>query len=226
MGEKRLSDSAAEEILAMITVEKRFLPGDKLPNENELSQEMEISRTTLREAVRALVANGILEIQRGRGTFVKQDIDTDDVKLLTPLKDVKVNARELYEMRLIFEPEAAYYAALRASDKELDRILSFGRQVEEKIRKKEDRTNEEQMFHRSIAKATHNEFMNQLMPVIYQGIGEGVTLSRQKEMAVQDTLKDHQLIMEFLEARNAEGARSAMRIHILHAMKELNIEKI
>ena len=107
MGEKRLSDSAAEEILAMITVEKRFLPGDKLPNENELSQEMEISRTTLREAVRALVANGILEIQRGRGTFVKQDIDTDDVKLLTPLKDVKVNVRELYEMRLIFEPEAA-----------------------------------------------------------------------------------------------------------------------
>ena len=75
----------------------------------------------------------------------------------------------------------------------------------------------------SIAKATHNEFMNQLMPVIYQGIGEGVTLSRQKEMAVQDTLKDHQLIMEFLEARNAEGARSAMRIHILHAMKELKI---
>ena len=65
--------------------------------------------------------------------------------------------------------------------------------------------------------------MNQLMPVIYQGIGEGVTLSRQKEMAVQDTLKDHQLTMEFLEARNAEGARSAMRIHILHAMKELKI---
>ena len=135
MGEKRLSDSAAEEILAMITVEKRFLPGDKLPNENELSQEMEISRTTLREAVRALVANGILEIQRGRGTFVKQDIDTDDVKLLTPLKDVKVNVRELYEMRLIFEPEAAYYAALRASDKELDRILAFGRRVEEKVKR-------------------------------------------------------------------------------------------
>ena len=157
MGEKRLSDSAAEEILAMITVEKRFLPGDKLPNENELSQEMEISRTTLREAVRALVANGILEIQRGRGTFVKQDIDTDDVKLLTPLKDVKVNVRELYEMRLIFEPEAAYYAALRASDKELDRILAFGRRVEEKVRREEDRTKDEQMFHRSIAKATHNE---------------------------------------------------------------------
>lgn len=223
MGEKRLSDSVAEQILTMITMEKRFQPGDKLPNENELSKELEISRTTLREAVRALVANGILEIQRGRGTFVTQGIDTDNLKFLTPLKDAEVNAGDLYEMRLIFEPEAAYYAALRASDAELERILFYGRKVEEKIQSKEDRTEVEQLFHRSIAKATHNEFMNQLMPVIYQGIGQGVTLSRQKEMAVKDTLNDHRLIMEFMEARNAEGARSAMRIHILHAIKELGI---
>lgn len=108
MGEKRLSDSVAEQILTMITMEKRFQPGDKLPNENELSKELEISRTTLREAVRALVANGILEIQRGRGTFVTQGIDTDNLKFLTPLKDAEVNAGDLYEMRLIFEPEAAY----------------------------------------------------------------------------------------------------------------------
>lgn len=223
MGEKRLSDSVAEQILTMITMEKRFQPGDKLPNENELSKELEISRTTLREAVRALVANGILEIQRGRGTFVTQGIDTDNLKFLTPLKNAEVNAGDLYEMRLIFEPEAAYYAALRASDAELERILSYGRKVEKKIQSGEDRTEVEQLFHRSIAKATHNEFMNQLMPVIYQGIGQGVTLSRQKEMAVKDTLNDHRLIMEFLEARNAEGSRSAMRIHILHAMKELGI---
>lgn len=223
MGEKRLSDSVAEQILTMITMEKRFHPGDKLPNENELSKELEISRTTLREAVRALVANGILEIQRGRGTFVTQGIDTDNLKFLTPLKNAEVNAGDLYEMRLIFEPEAAYYAALRASDAELERILSYGRKVEKKIQSGEDRTEVEQLFHRSIAKATHNEFMNQLMPVIYQGIGQGVTLSRQKEMAVKDTLNDHRLIMEFLEARNAEGSRSAMRIHILHAMKELGI---
>ncbi|MBS7006836.1 FadR/GntR family transcriptional regulator [Anaerostipes sp.] len=223
MGEKRLSDSVAEQILTMITMEKRFGPGDKLPNENELSKELEISRTTLREAVRALVANGILEIQRGRGTFVSQGIDADHLEFLTPLKDAGVNAGDLYEMRLIFEPEAAYYAAMRASDTELKQILAYGRRVEDKIQKNEDRTEVEQLFHRSIAKATHNEFMNQLMPVIYQGIGQGVTLSRQKEMAVKDTLNDHRLIMEFLEARNAEGARSAMRIHILHAMKELNI---
>ncbi len=71
----RLSDSIAEDIVAMISIEKRFVPGDKLPNENELSRELNISRTTLREAIRILVTNGILEIKRGRGTFVKEHMD-------------------------------------------------------------------------------------------------------------------------------------------------------
>ena len=56
----------------MITIEKKFMPGEKLPNENELSEELKISRTTLREAIRILATNGILEIQRGKGTFVKK----------------------------------------------------------------------------------------------------------------------------------------------------------
>ena len=225
MGEKRLSDSAAEEILAMITVEKRFLPGDKLPNENELSQEMEISRTTLREAVRALVANGILEIQRGRGTFVKQDIDTDDVKLLTPLKDVKVNVRELYEMRLIFEPEAAYYAARRATDRELERILELGEQIEELILEGRDRRAVEQEFHKAIARATHNEFMNRLMPILFSAIDKGVSLSREKREAEENTVSDHRMLMQFLQSRNAEGARYAMKIHMMHAIEQLDIPK-
>src|SRR5699024_11792816 len=85
---KRLSDSIAEDILAMITIEKRFLPGDQLPNEIELSTELKISRTTLREAIRILVTNGILEIKRGRGTFVKKDIDLND----TDRKSTRLNS--------------------------------------------------------------------------------------------------------------------------------------
>ena len=80
--EKRLSDSVADEILNMITIEKRFRPGDKLPNENELSTTLQISRTTLREAIRILATNGILEIQRGRGTFVAARLDVADNVML------------------------------------------------------------------------------------------------------------------------------------------------
>ncbi|MFA9376984.1 MAG: FadR/GntR family transcriptional regulator [Lachnotalea sp.] len=222
--EKRLSDSIAEDILNLITVEKKFLPGGKLPNENDLSVQLGISRTTLREAMRILVTNGILEIKRGKGTYVRDNLKMEEPSSLSLLSNAKADARDLYEMRLIFEPEAAYYATLRASDKELKRILDYGHQVEQKIKKNEDRTLVEQSFHKAIAKATHNEFMNKLMPVIYQAIDKGVILSKQKELAVKDTVNDHTMIMDFMEVRNAEGARNAMKIHILHAIKELEIE--
>jgi len=126
-------------------------------------------------------------------------------------------------MRLIVEPEAAYYAAMRASDEEIGHILRLGLQIEEEIAGGKDRTETERNFHKAIAKATHNEFMTKLLPVIYQAIDKGVQLSKEKGKAVSDTIQDHRTIMEFLRMRNGEGARSAMKIHILHAMEELNM---
>lgn len=223
MKNKMLSQSVADNILSMITIEKRFKAGDKLPNELELSNEFHVSRTTLREAIKILVVYDILEIQRGKGTFVTEKA-FQQPQDLEPLADVKVNARDLYEMRLIFEPEAAYFAALRGTDAEIKRILDYGKQIKAEIKSGKDRTQEEHAFHKAIAQATHNEFMNKLMPILYQAISKGVVLSAQSDKAISDTIGDHRMIMEFLEQRNAEGAKNAMKIHILHAMKALNME--
>ena len=223
MNNKMLSQSIADTILSMITIEKRFKAGDKLPNENELSAELNVSRTTLREAIRILVAYNILEIQRGKGTFVTQTASRQEPDL-GQLSDIKVNAKDLYEMRLIFEPEAAYLAAIRGTDAEIKRILEFGERIEQEIKAGQDRTDNEHSFHKAIAQATHNEFMNQLMPILYQAIAKGVTLSAMSHKAVSDTVGDHRMIMDFLEQRNAEGAKNAMRIHIMHAIRELGIE--
>ena len=223
MNNKMLSQSIADTILSMITIEKRFTAGDKLPNENELSAELNISRTTLREAIRILVAYNILEIQRGKGTFVTQTAFEKE-PYLGRLSDIKVNAKDLYEIRLIFEPEAAYLAAIRGTDAEIKRILEYGERIEQEIKAGQDRTDNEHSFHKAIAQATHNEFMNQLMPILYQAIAKGVTLSAMSQKAVLDTVGDHRMIMDFLEQRNAEGAKNAMRIHIMHAMRELEIE--
>ena len=223
MSNKMLSQSIADTILSMITIEKRFTAGDKLPNENELSEELNVSRTTLREAIRILVAYDVLEIQRGKGTFVTPTALEQD-SALGQLSNIKVNAKDLYEMRLIFEPEAAYLAAIRGTDAEIKRILEFGQKIEQEIKAGQDRTDHENSFHKAIAQATHNEFMNQLMPILYQAIAKGVTLSAMSQKAVSDTVNDHRMIMDFLEQRNAEGAKNAMRIHIMHAMRELGIE--
>lgn len=215
-----LSQSAADNILNMITVEKRFSVGDKLPNELDLSNELNVSRTTLREAIRILVAYGILEIQRGKGTYVTENAFSQPGDL-EQLSNIKVNAKDLYEMRLIFEPEAAYYATIRGTDTEIKRILDYGKRIEDEIQQGQDRTKDEHAFHKAIAQATHNEFMNKLMPILYQAISKGVVLSTQSERAIKDTVNDHKMIMEFLMQRNAEGARNAMKIHIMHAIQEL-----
>ncbi len=220
---KMLSQSVADNILSMITIEKRFSVGDKLPNELDLSEELNVSRTTLREAIRILVALDILEIQRGKGTYVKENAFKKQQDL-EQLLNIKVNAKDLYEIRLIFEPEAAYYAALRATDSEIKRILQFGKKIEKEISNHQDRTDDEHSFHKAIAQATHNEFMNKLMPILYQAISKGVYLSLQSDKAIEDTINDHRMIMEFLEQRNAEGAKNAMKIHIMHAMKELGLD--
>ena len=223
MKNKMLSQSVADNILSMITIEKRYSAGDKLPNELDLSGELNVSRTTLREAIRILVALDILEIQRGKGTFVTENAFNQQQDI-EQLANIKIKAKDLYEMRLIFEPEAAYLASIRATEAEIKRIIEYGKKVEFEILNKQDRTEDEHSFHKAIAQATHNEFMNKLMPILYQAISKGVVLSLSSDKAIQDTINDHRMIMDFLEQRNAEGAKNAMRIHIMHAMKELDIK--
>jgi DNA-binding FadR family transcriptional regulator len=221
--QKSLSESVADDILAMITIDKKFKAGDKLPNENELSAQMQISRTTLREAIRILVTHNVLEIRRGKGTYVTDHQGINENLGLEQFSTMKLDVKDLYEMRLIFEPQSAYYAAKRATDKELERILYYGKLEEELILRNEDRTEVERAFHKSIAKATHNEFMNKLMPILYKAIHNGVILSDENSAMIQDTLNDHRMIMEFLAKRDAEGAKTAMKLHIIHAMRGFGI---
>ena len=102
MSVSSLSEQTASRIMDMILVEKRFQTGDKLPNEMELAQELGISRVTLREAVRILCTRGLVEIQRGRGTFVTANESA--AADLSPLENLAVSNRDMLEIRMMAEP--------------------------------------------------------------------------------------------------------------------------
>lgn len=221
MNEKNLAEQIAYNIETLISVEKKYIVGDRIPNEYDLAKSLGVSRTTIREAIKILCSQGILEIRRGCGTFVTNEKKgkNDFQKLL----EKTTNIYDLYEIRLIVEPKAAFYAAQRATDLEINHILEIGQNIKNKIENNEDRTEEEFLFHKLIANATHNEFINHLMPIIFQGIGKGVVLSSDNQMALHSTITDHEMIMDFLKVRNSEGAEQAMKIHILHALMYLDI---
>lgn len=100
----KLSDIAISKLLDLITVQKKYQPGDKLPNEAGLAQELHVSRNTVRTAVRYLVGQGVLEIQIGRGTYVSKQSPVSEDFGFDALKYMHLKLRDLYELRLMLEP--------------------------------------------------------------------------------------------------------------------------
>ena len=224
MEKTSLSQQTARRLYHMITAEKKFAPGEKLPNEPKLSQELGVSRATLREAIRALATQGVLEVRRGLGTFVSQKAAEIDDFGFSALDQVKGQLRDLFELRAVFEPEIAALACRRATPEELADILTQGERVAAYIRAGEARTQADRDFHAAIVRATHNEFMARLLPIISQAVETAIVSGPHGDRLAEHTLRDHALLMEFFQKRDPEGARHAMAIHMRHAMDEMGLE--
>ena len=203
----------------MILEEKRFQEGDKLPNEMELAELLSVSRVTLREAIRILCTRGLVEIRRGRGTYVTSTGIDSASPDISGLSAVESNTREMMEIRLIIEPSIAYYAALRGTDEEIQRIDEYRIKVEEIIAAGKNRTSAEQDFHNALAAATHNQFAMQLMQVVNKSIYLEVKYHEESTNLATHSIPDHREIVNFLRRRNPDGVKTAMQMHILHAIQ-------
>ena len=218
----KLSERTADRLYEMIAEERRYEPGSKLPNENELSATLNVSRTTLREAISFLVAQGVLEIRRGKGTFVSPDLPEEAVDL-SVLQNMhsRVRAKDLFEMRLIFEPETVALACRRASDEELEQIRKKALRVETTAAEGGDWAEADQEFHLALIKASHNEYMRRLYPIINSAVNEILQITHSRQEMQDIALGDNRLILDFLMLRDEEGARSAMAIHMKHLIQTL-----
>lgn len=224
MEKQSRSRQAAQTLYRQIVVEGCWAPGEKLPNEVELSQRLGLSRATLREALRELTAQGVLEVYRGRGTYVSQQVGQAEDFGFGRLAQVKCQLRDLFELRCIFEPKAAALACGRATEEELGNLLAKGAEVERCIRAGEDRTQADQAFHTAIVRCTHNEFLLRLLPIISQAVETAISDGGHPESLAQVTLQDHALLLEFFRKRDGEGAEHAMAIHMRHAMDQMGLE--
>ena len=206
----KLSEKTSDRLYELIVEERRYMPGSKLPNENELSGAMGVSRTTLREAISFLVAQGVLDIRRGKGTFVA----------LAGVRS-RVRAKDLFEMRLIFEPATVALACRRAGDEELEQIRRKAERVERIAAEGGNWPLADQEFHWAIIKASHNEYMRRLYPIINSAVDEILQISPSRQRMQDIALGDNRTILAFLLKRDEEGARCAMSIHMKHLINTL-----
>ncbi|HIR65156.1 MAG TPA: FadR family transcriptional regulator [Candidatus Faecousia faecigallinarum] len=217
-----LTDRVAGRLLEMIATDPAYTPGARLPGETRLCQLFGVSRTTLREAVRSLAARGYLEVRRGSGTFVLDRGAGADIDL-SRLELAQVRLRDLFEIRMMIEPQAARLACIRGTDREIQEIARRAGAVAQAIQTGADFTDLEEAFHRAVAAAAHNQFMEQLMPIIHNALHEAWAASAVTGCLAQLTLQDNRQLMDFFRRRDGEGAQHAMAAHIRHTINVLDL---
>jgi GntR family transcriptional repressor for pyruvate dehydrogenase complex len=219
-----LSERTADELFDLIVVRREFREGDKLPNENDLAERLGVSRATLREAVRGLVAQGILEVKRGKGTYICSSLPLAGSYDVSSFESVKVRLSDLYEIRLMFEPECIALACKQASDGELEKIYEHARRIERLLRSNGDWATADQEFHELIASASHNEFIIKLFPIINSAVHEAMLFTENRQQMKEIIRVDNRMLVGFLKLRDGDGARCAMNIHMRHVIEALKLK--
>ena len=210
--ELSLSERVAQQISDLIK-ERNIGVGDKLPNEFELAESLNVGRGTIREAVKILVARNCLEIRRGKGTFVTEKIGqvTDPLGFEYIADKVKLT-EELYEVRFQIEPWITSLAAKRIREEEKEELRRRCAAVETCIAEGVDHYDADNAFHQYIAQCTHNSVLPEIIPIITYSVRLFTRFTDPK--ILKDTVRTHRAIADAICSNDAEWAEKSMKEHI------------
>jgi GntR family transcriptional regulator, transcriptional repressor for pyruvate dehydrogenase complex len=214
--EPRLSDKVAELLLETI-LSQGLQPGDRLPSERELGEQFGVSRTVIREAVRALAAKGVIDVRTGSGLRVAAvDAAAVSESMSLYLRGGTLEYGKVHEVRKLLEIEIAALAAERACAEHIERLREICEQMEAAMDEDVEAASLLDLeFHRAIARATDNE----LYLLLLDSIGEALLEVRRGNLqtgAGTETVRCHWEIFERIAARDSGGARKAMAGHLDH----------
>ena len=219
IGSKRSFELVIREMQKAIT-RGDLKPGQKLPAEPELASQFGVSRSALREALKALELSGYLEVRRGYGggTFVFAPESEEFTSIAPPpISSLEVTSRHLLQVRLVIEPQAARLA-VKAPFEEILSLHEAIRHMETFDDRPAHVLAAAANFHIGLAKASGNpvfvSVLEGLRPVMYRAMSKLVTDSEWRE----GCRLQHETIVKEIEKGDADGAESAMRTHL--SMKE------
>jgi DNA-binding FadR family transcriptional regulator len=214
---ERVCQQLAELIRGGSAEEERWLPGER-----SLAEKLGVSRTVVREATKRLEQQGMLEIQHGTGIKIVDRLHrplNDSLSLLIP--DMADRLQQLNETRLSIEPDAAAFAAQRATKEQLRTL----RRIQTQLEKAPDNAaaiEADIAAHHAIADASGNLIYRLILDSLAE-IGVTSRLRTIGRIGKQAAIAHHEAILVAIENRDPEAARAAMHIHILAAGEDMDL---
>lgn len=221
----KLRDRVVKEIVHKIDAGDLTV-GQRLPPEREMAVQFNVSRTTIRDALRTLAALGILSIEHGRGIFVRARDGTPLAQVLSPLMLQDQTISDLFDVRRSLETAAAGWAAVRATDAERQELIRIVTSIREEI----NRTGEAAMdmivvadeeFHRTVLSAGHNPVASRIMLNLLDVLGEARRHSLSIAGRAMKSVMEHEVVAKAIASGNREAAERAMRDHLSSVEEEI-----
>ena len=210
-----------EHIVAQIRqqiVSSQLKDGDQLPNERTLAEQFGVSRTVVREAIKTLVKEGLVDVRHGRGTFVidgtSQALKQSLGLMISIGQFGSVTDRDMVEIREILEPAIAALAAIQATAEEITILRELVAIMDASMNDVSAYITADSNFHVMLAKATHNA----LIPIILDPIVDLLHKQRERIFHIdngpQSGQYHHKRILDAIIRKNPEKAREAMSAHL------------
>lgn len=212
-----ISDNIAlsQKIVAKVTdaiTRGELRPGDRLPTEREMATQFQVSRTSIRDAIKILTGRGLLTVKHGVGIFVANPNQSLPGSWETDVHGA--NVRDLFEIRKMLETQASFYAAERAQPEDLRRIAEI---VDEALLNSSDLQSLSLLdarFHVAIAEASKNLLLVKVMWSLLETLEEGRRSSLLIPGRAAMSIHEHQDILQAIANQDPEGARAAMLEHL------------
>ncbi len=222
-GGERLSKRVYESILTEI-VRGAFTEGDRLPTETALAQRFSVSRPVVREALAQLRDDGLIQIRKGSGSYVRQRPNSA-VLQFAPLGSI-ADIQRCFEFRAAIEPAAAALAAQRRSEAQLEGLQSALAALDAAVVAGDLGTEADFAFHRAVAEASGNAFFETTMNSLEEAAASAISVNRNLSLLrpherLALVQREHERVFEEIRAGNASGAETAMRRHIEGARRRV-----
>ncbi|MFV2064171.1 MAG: FadR/GntR family transcriptional regulator [Chloroflexota bacterium] len=206
-----------ERELERLILESRLGAGDRLPSERELANQFGVSRTVVREAVRALAARKLVDVGLGRGTVVRApstEAAAESMKLLLRMQAGNAGVKKVSEVRHLVESEIAALAAERRTEQDLGELAAILEETRQHLDEPEVYIKSDVEFHAALARATQNELFVIILDSLVEVMIEVRLLGLRIPGITAVALGHHERLLETIRGRDSQGARTEMDAHM------------